>query len=206
MDIAYDYLRAKLITGDFAQGVRLNEARLAREIGVSRGPIREAIRVLTREGLLTFASHLGCFVVRLTPAHMAEVLEVRSSLEPAAYAKVFARRGAAFLGPLFAAVREMRAAESLGDVSAVVAAHSRLHGSIYEAAGPVFAHQWLNLDPLLQMYMNTHTTMSDLSGIVREHEALLESLAEGDGEAALKMHLERHRFSRSWPTGESAAS
>jgi len=201
MDIAYDHLREMLINVSPAQGSRLNEARMAREIGVSRGPIREAIRVLTREALLTFAPNLGCFVVRLTPARIAEVLEVRRCLEPGAYRTIYARRGAGFMGPLFVALREMKAAEALGDVPRAVAAHSLLHGGIYEAAGPVFAHQWMGLDPLSQMYLNARTSINDLPAMTQGHEVLLASLAEGDGEVALRQHLDESRASLPWPVG-----
>jgi len=206
MDIAYDHLREMLLNGSLAQGSRLNEARTAREIGVSRGPIREAIRVLTREGLLTFAPNLGCFVVRLSAARIAEVLEMRRILEPAAYQAIFERRGAGFMGPLFAALREMKVAEVLGDVPGAIAAHSRLHGSIYEAAGPVFAQQWQGLDPLLQMYLNAGTTINALPALSRDHEGLLELLAEGDGSAALRDHIDQHRASLPWPIGSDSRS
>src|SRR2546430_2374296 len=78
---AADVLRRRILSGHFAQGERINEARLAAELQTSRGPIREALRQLSAEGLLKDTPRRGSFVVRLSPQDVTEIYELRTALE-----------------------------------------------------------------------------------------------------------------------------
>lgn len=70
----------QIIRGDFAQGQRLHEMRLAEQFQVSRGPVREALRLLEREGLVVMLSHRGASVARLTEKRLKDIFSVRSAL------------------------------------------------------------------------------------------------------------------------------
>jgi DNA-binding GntR family transcriptional regulator len=81
---AYDILKRQLLSGELAPGERVNEVVMAARLGISRGPLREAIRNLEQEGLLMAAPHRGTFVRRLSQEEAAELQEVRLALETAA--------------------------------------------------------------------------------------------------------------------------
>ena len=74
-------IRSAILSGRFAPGERLVEERLAEEFGVSRNPIREAIRTLASEGLIEVTSRRGAVVASLSPEEASEILEVRAALE-----------------------------------------------------------------------------------------------------------------------------
>ena len=80
-DVVFNTLRTAIITGEFAPGERLMEIALAERLGVSRTPVREAIRKLELEGLVVMIPRRGSEVARITEAGLKEVLEVRCALE-----------------------------------------------------------------------------------------------------------------------------
>src|SRR4051794_19877249 len=89
---AYRYLRGKILSGEFAPGAVLSEASIAREMGNSRGPLREAVRRLTAEGLLRQSPAGGSVVVDFSRREVAELYELREALEVYAAGKA-AERG-----------------------------------------------------------------------------------------------------------------
>ena len=80
-DVVFNTLRQAIITGEFVPGERLMEIALANRLGVSRTPVREAIRKLELEGLVVMIPRKGAEVARITEKDLRDVLEVRSSLE-----------------------------------------------------------------------------------------------------------------------------
>jgi DNA-binding GntR family transcriptional regulator len=78
---AYEYLRSKLLNGDLGVGARLSEVALAKEIGISRTPVREAINQLHSEGLLELIPRFGAFVKMLDRRELEELLDLRIALE-----------------------------------------------------------------------------------------------------------------------------
>jgi len=90
-DKVADEIRAAIHSGQFKPGDRLVEERLAEEFGVSRNPVREAIRTLASEGLIEVTARRGAVVASLSPQEVEELLEVRATLE-GANARLAARR------------------------------------------------------------------------------------------------------------------
>src|SRR4051794_27841584 len=76
-----EVLRERILDGTIRPGERLNEVTLAAALGISRGPLREAIQRLTSEGLLTVISHRGAFVRTFSRAEVVELYELRAALE-----------------------------------------------------------------------------------------------------------------------------
>jgi DNA-binding GntR family transcriptional regulator len=85
---AYQYLRGKILSGELAPGAALSEASIARELGNSRGPLREAIRRLTAEGFLRQAPMGGSVVAEFSRRDVAELYELREALEVYAVGKL----------------------------------------------------------------------------------------------------------------------
>jgi DNA-binding GntR family transcriptional regulator len=84
---AYHYLRGKILSGEIAPGTALSEASIARELGNSRGPLREAVRQLIAEGLLRQTPKGGSVVVEFSRRDIAELYELREALEVYAVGK-----------------------------------------------------------------------------------------------------------------------
>lgn len=84
VDRAHTYIREQIIAGVFGPGERLNEIELAKSLGVSRGPVREAIRRLAGSGLATISPNQGARVVKLDDATIRSLYEVRESMEATA--------------------------------------------------------------------------------------------------------------------------
>lgn len=78
---AEEFLRQMILDGALAPGERLNEVALAESIGISRGPLREAIKRLSGQGYLTMEAHRGAFVKSYTPQEIVDLYELRSALE-----------------------------------------------------------------------------------------------------------------------------
>lgn len=103
-------LRAAIRDGELAAGAQLGEAELARELGVSRGPLREGMQRLTQEGLLVSIPNRGLFVVEMTDADVRDMYVARSAIERAAAAQVFERDPARTAAELMAIAEHMSAA------------------------------------------------------------------------------------------------
>lgn len=78
---ALAYIRERLMSGEFAAGTRLTEERLARDIGISRTPVREAIRTLVADGFLTFRPNAGAFVAEWSDEDIRQIFDLRTILE-----------------------------------------------------------------------------------------------------------------------------
>ena len=79
--LACQHLRARILSGHFVGGDRINPARIAEELGISRMPVREALRQLDAEGLVTIRPNRGAIVTVLTAADVKELFEIRAALE-----------------------------------------------------------------------------------------------------------------------------
>ncbi len=112
---AVDVLRELVLTGDIPPGARVNEVELAQRLGISRGPLREAIRHLASEGLLVLAPHRGASVPTCDEADVRALFELRTALECAAAELAASRRTEADVVRLRAVCEESRRAYSAGE-------------------------------------------------------------------------------------------
>ena len=124
-DSVYRTLRDLILDGALAPGARLIEADLARQLGASSTPIREALLTLAGEGLVTLSPHQGAHVSRLAYAELEERLFIRDALEAAAIERVVRHVGPADLAAARAHLDEMRRAMDGGDARAYRAAQRR---------------------------------------------------------------------------------
>lgn len=187
-------LRQRILTGGLAQGARLSEPRLAKQYGVSRGPLREALRRLERERLVISVPNRGTFVVRVTPIEVLEALEIRGLLEPFAYESALGRRGAGLVAGLMQAVTKMRTQFDKGDLAALPALHGQYHGVLYQqATNQTLAHMWQRIEPVIELHVLSRVISEEAGeALVRDHEALTDKLTEGHvvtGKNAIGQHL-----------------
>ena len=110
VDLVYKELRSRILRGEVTSGQRLAQGELAELLGVSRTPVREALRRLTGEGLVEFRTNYGFSVAETQVSGMLHRMEVRAMLEPGIAALAATRRSQADLEAMHAAIEEERTA------------------------------------------------------------------------------------------------
>lgn len=127
-------LRRAIGEGELAPGQQLNEAELSRSLGVSRGPLREAMQRLTQEGLLVSIRNRGVFVIEVTDDDVRDMYLARTALERAAASRLIARRPEEAGQRLLEAVEAMAAGAEQGDIGAVTEADVSFHSMLVSLA------------------------------------------------------------------------
>jgi DNA-binding GntR family transcriptional regulator len=201
VDMATEEIRKLIVAGKLEPGERIYEPRLAEMLGISRPPLREALRILAAQHILEQTPRRGYHVVELTSRDVDEIYSLRRSLEDFGLELAIPQLPYKSLGEVEAAMSEMWAAAKAGDEAGVVLANRTFH----EAAIDLADHHRLSqtyrslMDQMqLCMSKNLRTEASqsgDLAEGCERHERLLESLRSGDREriyAAMKSHGERN--------------
>lgn len=183
--------------GTFLPGDRLVEAEIARDLGISRVPVREALRLLESQGIVVSTPYKGMRLMQVTNRKVAEITRVRAALEALAVRELCALPDAA--ERIAEARRAARTyAEALGgsDLAAIVAADVALHGELCLAAGNATLHWvWSGLARQLAVVWGLGQGVRPAASVLAEHDALLEAIARRDqaaAEAALLGHLAWH--------------
>lgn len=135
-DLAYQALRNAICSGELAQGTRLNQDEMARRLGVSRAPIRDALNRLEAEGLVKTLSRTGGVVVaEASEQEMVGIYELRAILDAASTRLACERMSDEDLAGLRAIVDETERATEADDLQAIVQTHAQFHYLIYTACG-----------------------------------------------------------------------
>lgn len=178
-------LRDQIIDGSRPPGSRLVERELAAEMGVSRIPVRDAIRQLAAEGLVAPRPRTWAVVRRFTAGDIEELIEVRSALEVLAFRLAAQRRSPDQLSELRQALLTEQRAASAGDVRTAREAGADFHELVVTMAGNRL---------LSELFASTRSRMrwllaqhSELAPMAAEHEALYRAVAGGDGERAVAL-------------------
>lgn len=188
-DVVFNTLRQAILTGELKPGERLMEIHLANRLGVSRTPIREAIRKLELEGLVTMIPRRGAEVARITEKSMKDVLEVRRTLD-ALSAELACERISKEEEELLAkACQDFEDAVKTKDAKVIAKADVALHDIIAAATGNQRLIQLIN-NLAEQMYRYRFEYIKDASQherIIKEHRIIYESIIKKDKEAASNM-------------------
>lgn len=185
-DVVFNTLRQAILTGELKPGERLMEIHLADKLGVSRTPIREAIRKLELEGLVTMIPRRGAEVAQITEKSMNDVLEVRRALDALCVELACERITEEELVTLKTACDEFEAAIRTGDVKKIAQADVALHDIIVQATGNRRLIQLVN-NLAEQMYRYRFEYIKDISQhemLVEEHRIIYESILNKDKETA----------------------
>ena len=135
-ELAHKAIRDAILSGEFDQGTRLNQDELARRLGVSRGPIRDALNRLEAEGLVKMLSRAGGVVVAETSEReMVDIYELRAILDSASTRLAAERLSEEDLRRLHEVVQETERVTNARDLSGIVQAHAEFHYHIYAACG-----------------------------------------------------------------------
>ena len=192
-DVVFNTLRQAIITGEFAPGERLMEIALANRLGVSRTPVREAIRKLELEGLVVMIPRKGAEVAKITEKDLRDVLEVRSSLEELAAELAAERMNDEVKEKLEKALKGFEEAIESDDNAAVADSDVDFHDVIFEATGNARLIQIIN-NLREQMYRYRLEYVKDTeyhTVLLNEHRELAKAMVEGRKEDARKI-MKRH--------------
>jgi DNA-binding GntR family transcriptional regulator len=173
-------LREMILQGDIEQGQPLREVALASSIGVSRNTVREAIRVLAREGIVTHQIHHGAVVTRLDAGDVEDIFRVRRVLELAALGAVRDAQPDQLVG-LADAVHQLEAAAAAGDWGRIVDADELFHERLVGLLGSRRLSRFFDaIQAEVRLCMSiVDRSSSDMSALVAEHRELLELILGG---------------------------
>jgi DNA-binding GntR family transcriptional regulator len=191
---ATERLRDMIVQGELAPGVRLNERILGERLGVSRTPLREAIKRLASEGLVELQANRGATVTRLTLETVRGVFQVMGALEALAGELACANATETQLAELRALHFQMRAHHARGDLPGYFRENQRIHLLIAECSGNetlVATYRNLNANVRRARYM-ANLTRERWDQAVREHDEILDALERRDAprlQRLLREHL-----------------
>lgn len=187
----HDAIEQDIATGLMAPGARLDESSLAQRYGVSRTPVREALRQLAADGLVEIRARRGAVVATAGPERLYEMFGVMAELE-AMCGRLAARRVSAETRRALAVAHEA-CRGATGDPDRYYAANEAFHQAIYRASGNAFlAEQCLALQKRLKPYRRLQLRVGNrVDRSFAEHEAIVDAIARGDEAAAIR-HLQAH--------------
>ena len=188
-DVVFNTLRQAILTGELKPGERLMEIHLANRLGVSRTPIREAIRKLELEGLVTMIPRRGAEVAQITEKSMKDVLEVRRTLDALSAELACERISPEEEEALKKACQNFEEAVKTKDAKIIAKADVALHDIIAAATGNQRLIQLIN-NLAEQMYRYRFEYIKDASQherIIQEHRIIYESIVKKDKAAASEM-------------------
>ncbi len=194
-DVVFNTLRQAILRGELKPGERLMEIQLANKLGVSRTPIREAIRKLELEGLVLMIPRRGAEVAEITEKSLRDVLEVRDALEVLSVELACERITEEDIQALKEAAKAFELALQGGDVTEYAEADVKFHDIIYHATDNQKLIQLLyNLREQMYRYRVEYLKRREVHPILlEEHEYIIECIEKKDKEAArlaIRTHIE----------------
>lgn len=196
-DVVFQTLRAAIINGDFEPGERLMEISLAKKLGVSRTPVREAIRMLELEGLVVMIPRRGAEVAKITIKDLKDSLEVRMAIEELAVVLACERITEEEKQKLIQANEEFKMLILNKKVPDIVEGDVKFHDVIFEATkNPKLISTAHNLRE--QVYRYRVEYVKDFSYhdvLVEEHNGITKAVISGDKEAAISI-MRKHIYNQ----------
>lgn len=204
---ATDALRAAIMNGRLRPGDRLKEVELSEQLGISRAPVREALRQLEHEGLVVSLPYRATEVLGISQEEIAEVLvPIRLTLETFAFRRALPLLSEGDIAALRKLVQKMRQAADSGDLESLAEADVRFHELVIERSGQPHCLQiWRSIQPRVRAYFRRDAPIhSHPQEVADEHQELLDILRNGD-EALVLDTLRRHITNFLEPGGPGSA-
>ena len=191
-DVVFENLRTAILEGNLKAGQRLMEVQLAEQLGVSRTPIREAIRKLELEGLVVMLPRKGAYVANMSFKDLIDVLEIRSSLEGLAASLAAERLREEDIADLERVAKEFETSVREADIDNVLKKDVEFHEKIFLMANNKKLYQLItSLWEQVHRFRVTYVSNYDASlSLVDEHNKILEAIKSGDSELAKKYATE----------------
>ena len=195
-----DRIRLRIVDGTLSPGTRLVERNLAAELGVSRVPVREALRDLVAEGYAVDRVTRGIAVRDYPAAEIEELFEIRAALEAVLLRRALDGLPAGGEAALRVCLAQTQSALDVGDLAAAVAANARFHEVLADvAAGPMLSEMLLGIRDRMRWLLRQHGNPADIHA---EHVELLNAIVRGDrgrAEELSQQHLSTSRRAQARP-------
>jgi len=178
-------LRDRILKGDLSPGDRIVESEVAYQLGISRGPIREAVRQLEQEGLVVYNPHKGCSVTTLSADDAWEIYTLRAYLESISIRMCDGKIGEKYLKVMEDSIHEMEKVAKQDDLSLYVELDHLFHSQICMSAGKKRLYQlWTSLNSTsFAIFLTVHKTkVTSLDTLPIKHGQLLEIFKKGNME------------------------
>ncbi len=194
----YEYLYDAIRTGDIKPGQTLTERGLAEKIGVSRTPVREAIRKLEEQGIVTYEPHKGVRVIPFSIDKVLQLYEVRELLEGLAVRKLAQDHTPKILDELSELISTAEKEAVMNNVQELARINSAFHLKLARSSGNVYLEAIMNslqTQIALMMSASLSTSGRPLKNIA-EHQMLIDAIRSGDGdfaESIAKHHVRNAR-------------
>jgi DNA-binding GntR family transcriptional regulator len=188
-----ELLRQRIFKRDLEPGSWIDEMKLAEEYGISRTPLREALKVLAAEGLVTMKVRRGAYVTEVSDSDLADVYHLLSLLESDAAGVVAQRASPAQLQELQALHEELEAA--VGNRDRFFALNERFHMQLLQIAGNRWRDQMV-ADLRKVMKLNRHNSLlksGRMEESLQEHRAIMDALVRRDAEGTVRRMQEHFR-------------
>jgi DNA-binding GntR family transcriptional regulator len=188
-----DGLREAILNGDIPPGAPVVESNLAEQFGVSRGPLREAIRQLIEDGLLVTVPYTGTHVTELSVEDVREIYSIRIAFETFAFEQIWTHRKQSFFRELNRRNAVLTNAIDAGDDRQSITAELDLHGLAYETSGHrILLRAWIGLRGRLQLYWAAHHRAHGMRGPRRDgHDSYVEA-ASGTNLEKMRAEIQAH--------------
>ena len=188
-DVVFNTLREAILRGDLVPGERLMELQLAAKLGVSRTPIREAIRMLEQEGLAITIPRKGAIVAGMTEKDMQDVLEIREALEELSVQVACDKITEEEIAELQKNMKNFEHSLKSGDLKKMAQADVEFHDVIYRATdNPKLISMLNNLREQMYRYRVEYLkNPQNHEQLLKEHEAIYKGIVEKDKDAVTEM-------------------
>ncbi len=187
-DQVKDRLLQAILDGRYPPGARIVETRVARELGTSQAPVREALRDLEALGVVETTAFRGARVRRPSAAELLEAFAIRAELESLAARLAIPRFTDADIDELDGYVTEMQRAAEAGDAHAEATADAAFHGRIVEmAANSTLLRVWRTLEPFSRTHITIVAPGADPRQIADAHVIVLNALRRRDTALAVEV-------------------
>jgi DNA-binding GntR family transcriptional regulator len=193
-DYAYTRIREAILSGGYEPGTVLHQSMLAKTIGISTTPLREAMRRLSTEGLVELEGHRDARVSTLTAEEARDLLEVRRSLDPLAASLAAERRTRDDIGRMRETLKSVKPLPSSPSVHDLVT-HRAFHTAVYESSHNELLVSSLNglwdkADRYRRMGLEVVRAQHELEQKDREHHELFDAIVRGDAASASAVMLQ----------------
>lgn len=194
-ELAYARMRELILSGELAPGAVLNQATVARQIGVSTTPLREALRRLAQQGLVELGAHRDARVAPLDATEARDLVELRQDLDPLAAGLAAQRRTAADLAEMADSLARLESLPT--DPSpAQLAGHRRFHAAVYRASHnallvATLEGLWDKTDRYRRHALRAGRSDEEVAQRAEEHRLLVEAVQDRDAAAATEL-MRRH--------------
>lgn len=181
-----DRLERKVFDGTLVPGARLNEVALAAEMGVSRGPVRESIRILEKKGLVKVVANRGAFVCEVDSDDMLDLYRLRAAITGLACELSVERADSSVIGSLRGLLVQMDAAAASGDQASYYESNLVFHARLVDASGSARL-RGINDQLVAQAHLFRRGSLAraiDMRRSNDEHRAIVDAIEVGDASLA----------------------